>query len=444
MCGIFGIYSNTENISNTELLFKSLKSLQHRGTDGYGIAFLTAKNEIKTLKYKGLIQKEMPLKPMKSCIGHLRYSTSGNSLKTGKVKKQELQPLNGIIPDYEFNLVHNGSIPNTEKHDTQFINKEIMRQQYTMSMERRLICLMMNVPAAYSLLVLTPDALYAVRDRYGIRPLCIGKDATNYYVSSESCAFEDHVDFIRDVKPGEIVKITQKGIQSVFTHPKAQNSLCSFEILYFLSPHSYVDGMQIRTIRENLGTILAKKENIIYPYWYDYTVIGIPETGVYAAKAYAKYLNLKYKQVIKKNKNQKEPRTFIILNEKQRQQACDNKFIYDCKKIRGKKLIIIDDTIVRGNIIKSIVRNLRKCGVDEIHIRIPAPPVIDICELGIAIQKKKELLLDGRSIEDVRKELGVNSLVFLKADELEYFPEKSYNQCFTEYIDPTIKDFKPY
>ena len=154
-----------------------------------------------------------------------------------------------------------------------------MRQNKTMSMERRLIRLMMNIPAAYCLLILTPTALYAVRDRYGIRPLCLGKDKNNYYVSSESCAFEDRINFIRDIKPGEIIRIDKNGINHIFLHPTPQFSLCSFEILYFLNENSFVDGLHIKNIRKNLGRKLAKKEKYIYKNSY-YVVIGIQETGI--------------------------------------------------------------------------------------------------------------------------------------------------------------------
>ena len=439
MCGIFGIYSQTSNISNTELLYKSLKSLQHRGKDGYGICFLNKTNDITFIRNKGIIPTQIPLIHTKSCIGHLRYSTSGYSLKTGKIHQQELQPLRGIIPDFEYCLAHNGNIPNVKGHDTQFLNREIMKQNQTMSMERRLINLMMNVPAAYCLLILTPNALYAVRDRYGIRPLCIGRDERNFYISSESCAFEDHIDFIRDVKPGEIVRIDKNGINHVFLHPTPQNSLCSFELLYFASEHSYIDGLNIKNIRKNLGTIIAKKEANL-SYWRDYIVIGIPETGICSAKAYAQYLNYTYKQAIQKRDNQ--TRTFIILDEVERKLACDKKFSYDCKTLENKNVIIVDDTIVRGNIIKSIIKHLKKCKVGEIHIRIPAPPVIDICELGIAITKKEELLMNNKTIEEARKELEVDSLVFLTTEELEHFPELTYNQCFTGELESTIREFK--
>ena len=219
MCGIFGIYSNNANIKNLNTLVKCLKSLQHRGKDGFGIVLLKNDNTFNLQKQEGLItDKKVTSIQTKSCIGHLRYSTSGYSAKTGKLKMIELQPLRGVVPDYQYFMAHNGNIPNIKGHDTRFLNQEIMKQNPTMSMERRLIRLMMNIPAAYCLLILTPTALYAVRDRYGIRPLCLGKDKTNYYVSSESCAFHD-IDYIRDIKQGEIIRIDKNGIKSFFIHP---------------------------------------------------------------------------------------------------------------------------------------------------------------------------------------------------------------------------------
>ena len=440
MCGIFGIFSKSSSAANIKILYENMRNLQHRGKDGYGICFLNNKNDITFLRDKGLVPEKTPLMSIKSCIGHLRYSTSGYSLKTGKIQRNELQPLRGIIPDYQYCLAHNGNIPNIDGHDTTFLNKEIMKLGKTNNMENRLIHLMMKVPAAYCLLILTPNALYAVRDRYGIRPLCIGKDRNNYYVSSESCAFNRTINFVRDIRPGEIVRIDKEGIHNIFTHPNSQNSLCSFEILYFANPRSYIDSMKIANIRKNLGKVLAKKETYL-SCLKKYIVIGIPETGICSAKAYANYLNLTYIQAIQKKENQ--TRTFIILDEEERKLACDKKFNYDCSNIRNKNVIIVDDTIVRGNIMRSIIKHLKKCGVNEIHIRIPAPPVIDICELGIAINKKEELLMNNRTVEEARKELNVNSLVFLNVEELEHFPKKTYNQCFTGYIDPDIKSFKP-
>jgi amidophosphoribosyltransferase len=189
-----------------------------------------------------------------------------------------------------------------------------------------------------------------------------------------------------------------------------------------------------------LGKILADKEDILNKEKNDYIVIGIPLTGILYGKSYAKRLGLNYKQLIKKKDN--TSRTFIILNNSDRKDACNKKFIYD-KKIKDKKIVIVDDTIVRGNVIKSIINNLKKYGAKEIHVRIPAPPVIDICELGIAIHNKDELIMNNRSVKEVIKELGVDSLNYLYITEMKNIPKDCYSQCFTGKIVDEIKNWKP-
>jgi amidophosphoribosyltransferase len=194
--------------------------------------------------------------------------------------------------------------------------------------------------------------------------------------------------------------------------------------------------MSIKNVRKNLGKVLANKEKM-FKNKKDYIVTGIPLTGILYGKSYAETLELEYKQLIYKNDN--ISRTFIILNDNDRKKACSDKFIYNQKEIEGKNVILVDDTIVRGNVIKCIIKNFKKYGAKEIHVRIPAPPVIDICELGISIQTKEELIMHNKNIDQVCSEIGADSLVYLTTNELEYFPKNSYNQCFTGYINPEIK-----
>ena len=428
MCGIFAIYSNNYTENNFKKLFKCMKLLQHRGKDGYGISYLDYFHEFNIIKEKGMILNSEPLlRVTKSCIGHLRYSTSGCSVNNCEVDVTELQPLCGV----DYYIAHNGNLPGVEGHDTQFLNEQIMKED---SIEKGLLKIINFFPGSYSLVLLTRDAVYAVRDRFGIRPLSIGKDDTNFYVSSETCAFEG-IDFIRDVNPGELIKIDKTGIDTIFTYPRTQNSLCSFEILYFMHKNSFVNNMMIGNIRKNLGSVLGRKERYIKKKQ-NYIVIGIPETGICSGKGYAEYMNLKYLQLITKREN--KDRTFIILDKEERKRACDEKFDYS-HSLTSENIIIVDDTIVRGNIIKSIIKNLKKLDVNEIHIRIPAPPVIDICELGISIRTKEELLMNNKTIEEVGEDLGIDSIEFLTIEELECFPKKSYNQCFSGYIDPVFK-----
>lgn len=439
MCGIFAIYNDNYSINNMKDLIYYMKRLQHRGKDGYGMVYLEDKSLV-TIKNNGEIKNDIHDRILdiysKSCIGHLRYSTSGNSVKNGKVYKQELQPLRGFSQDIgSFYIAHNGNIPNIKIHDTTYI-KDILEKN-TDTFEEKLIKLMKTIPAAFSIVIITnQNDMYIMRDRFGIRPLCFGENNNKIYVSSESCSFKKKIKYIRDVYPGEIIKINNNGYRTIYQHDNSKLNLCTFEILYFLNEESFVDGLNIKNVRKNLGKVLAKKEKILKDKK-DYIVTGIPLTGILYGKSYAETLKLEYKQLIYKNEN--IGRTFIILNDNDRKKACNDKFIYDDNKIKGKNVILVDDTIVRGNVIKCIIKNFKKHGAKEIHVRIPAPPVIDICELGISIQTKEELIMHNKTVDEVCNEIGADSLTYLTIDELEYFPKDSYNQCFTGYINPEIK-----
>ena len=372
MCGIFAIFNNKYNKNLLKKLVNSMKLLQHRGKDGYGIVYLQNQLLI-NIKESGEINNDKLKTNNKcySCIGHLRYSTSGSSVKTGIVKQLEIQPIRGYDDQIgPFYLAHNGNIPNITNHDTTYLKDLIMNYKED-TFEKKLIRLINEIPGAYTLVILTSsNTLYVMRDRFGIRPLCLGSSNEEYYVSSESCAFSDDIKYIRDVNPGELLRIDENGIKTLYNHPTSKLCLCSFEILYFLNENSYTDGLYIKNIRYNLGKILALKE-----------------------------------------------------------------------KIKDKNIVIVDDTIVRGNVIKSIIRNLKKYGAKEIHVRIPAPPVIDICELGISIQSKNELIMNNKTVSQVCNEIGATSLVYLDIQDLQHFPKTSYNQCFSGYIDQEIKNF---
>jgi amidophosphoribosyltransferase len=436
MCGIFAIFSN-EYKNLLKKLINGMKLLQHRGKDGYGIVYLQRQLLI-NIKESGEVNSNKLKTNNKcySCIGHLRYSTSGSSIKTGIVKQLEMQPIRGDDDQFgTFYIAHNGNIPNIKNHDTTYLKDLIMNYKED-TFEKKLIRLINEIPGAYTLVILTSsNTLYVIRDRFGIRPLCLGSSNEEYYVSSESCAFSDDIKYIRDVNPGELLRIDENGIKTLYNHPTSKLCLCSFEILYFLNENSYTDGLYIKNIRYNLGKILALKENIVKPEDQP-TVIGIPLTGICSGKAYAKTIGYNYQQLITKNKN--ISRTFIIINNEKRKETCEKKFIYDIENIKDKNIVIVDDTIVRGNVIKSIIRNLKKYGAKEIHVRIPAPPVIDICELGISIQSKNELIMNNKTVNQVCNEIGATSLVYLDIEELAYFPKSSYNQCFSGYIDQEI------
>ena len=439
MCGIFAIYSEKNTNDNLVELINGMINLQHRGKDGYGFSMYGCDNVISTTKNEGEIDINLKNieKKCKSCIGHMRYSTSGLSVKSGEIQYNEIQPLFGNKNNTNYVLCHNGNIPNIKKHDTTYINEIIMNNNN--SIENNLINIMNEIPAAFSIVILINNNLYIMRDRYGIRPLCIGEKNNNYYVSSESVGFNNNINYVRDVKPGEIIKINENGINTLYVHPDAKLGLCLFEILYFLNENSFTDGLYIKNIRKHLGKLIAIKDKNYFSK-NDYTVVGIPLTGICSGKSYAKHMNFNYKQLIRKNTNCS--RSFIAITDKERKNICKNKFIYDGKNIKDKKIIVVDDTIVRGNVIKSIINNLYKFGAKEVHVRIPAPPVIDICELGICIQSKTELIMNNKSINEVCKEINANSLKYLLLNELQNIPKYSYNQCFSGYIDEAIKSYK--
>ena len=219
------------------------------------------------------------------------------------------------------------------------------------------------------------------------------------------------------------------------------DGLCLFEIIYFLNEESWCDGINIKRTRVYLGEKLAEKENYKFNEE-ENVVIGIPNSGITSGRGYAKKLGLPYMQYISKNKD--AGRTFILMDNESRVKACKKKFAYNVDGLRGKKVILVDDSIVRGNVMKSLVDNLKDCGVLEIHLRIPSPPVIDICELGIAIHKKEELIMNEKSVEEVKKELGVDSLKYLYINEMGgIIPSDSYSQCFTGEIADEFKNWKP-
>jgi len=421
MCGILGIYSN-KYIYNSELI-NLLKNLQHRGKDAYGISFLY-KKKLFVNKFKGKVKniKKKNELLVYSCISQTKYTTSLKILN-----EKTIQPL--ISKNKFFSLVHNGNIPNLEIFDTQYLVNYIENSKY-IYFEDKLIDLINNVNVAYSIIILTKNNnLYALRDRYGIRPLCIGYKNKKYIISSESFIFKNN-EYIRDIKPGELVKINNNGIESLYIHPKSKIGICSLELIYLMNEKSITDNYSVYELRKKLSHKLAKKDiknSKLDSHLNNNIVIGIPNTGIHYGKCYAQFLNLQYKQYIKKNTHE---RTFIHNDKNKIKKKCNKKFNYS-NYINGKNIIIVDDSIVRGNVIKSIIQNLKRIGAKQIHIRIPSPPVIDTCELGISIDNKKELIMNGKNINELNNELGCNTIKYLDLKDLtNIFPKNSYNKYF--------------
>ena len=366
------------------------------------------------------------------CLGHLRYSTSGKTITNKELDTNEIQPLKGSYNGKEFLFCHNGNIPKIHIFDSKYILNTIM--MHDGSLEASLINLIRTVNAAYSCVILFKDKMYLFRDRYGIRPLCYGKIYNTYHVSSESCALTDEFEFIKDVEPGQIIRIDNNGHREIYRDYDSKLGLCTFELLYFSNENSIIDGYNVKNIRSKLSKEIAKKDLNFYNK--DYCVIGIPLTGILLGEVYAKYLSLDYKQYITKNIHSN--RTFIECTHKNRIDACKKKFIFN-DEVKDKKIIIVDDTIVRGNVISTIIKQLRELKVKEVHVRIPSAPVIDVCYLGISIKSKNELISYNNTQEEICEKINADSLKYLSLDEMKMFmPKFSYNHCFTGKIEEEL------
>ena len=430
-CGIYGIFSINSGTYIDDII-KGMELLQHRGQDGCGIAYTDSYNNLITERGSGLV-KDVFTNSIKKltcdkCIGHVRYSTSSKSKENKSLIKDECQPIYGQSNLGEFYLVHNGNIPNVDGHDTQQIVKFLENLEYN-SWDNKLIKLMETIPAAYCILIITKTHLYALRDRFGIRPLCIGKDNNSFCISSESCALHKH-QYLCDINPGEIISINNEGIKKIYKYKNAKLSICALEFIYFMKPNSFSDGYYVSDVRYKMGIMLAKNETLKVT---NYLIVGVPETGIISAQGYANELKAKYMQIITKNKNMH--RTFILPDDNQRTVACSNKFNFDSKKINGSKIIIIDDSLVRGNVMKSIIRKLWDLGAIEIHVRISSPPIISTCQFGIDIPSKHELFIHKKSYIDIINELSVTSIRYFKYKDLDkVLPPCSYKECFGETV----------
>lgn len=406
MCGIFA-FIGQKNLPVSRLV-NGLYELKHRGQDAYGYA--TRYGCIRSVE---CIQKKSTETALTTWgIGQVRYTTSGSGTK--------LEQVPPLCKD-DIYLVHNGNIPGVQGHDTKYLLNKIDCN----NIEKSLIKILQEIPVSYSIILYYKQKLYITRDRYGIRPLYYQQEKGSVIISSETCALQSHFSSL-EVRPGSIITVDRYGnMTTVFQTNTWQNNLCAFEIFYLMRDESKYKNMLISTIRENLGQVLAEKDDFDNTY----TVIGIPRSGISGAKGYAKKLGLNCVNAI----NLIGSNRSFISTETKRDLVCHKKFSYNRDRIEDKKVILVDDTIVRGNVMRVIVTQLKKMGVKEVHIRIPAPPVVDICTLGIAIHKKEELLLTHHKIDELPKLLEVSSIKYLNVDDIIsnlYFLPQPYMECF--------------
>ena len=314
-------------------------------------------------------------------------------------------------------MVHNGNVPNVNDHDTLFLLNQLNPQQF----EESLIQLVKTIPTAYSLLILFNNTLYVVRDRYGIRPLFTKQSKESVYVSSETCIWNS-LENVSEVPSGTILKIQENNLKTLYQYPECKDALCALEVLYLMHEDSMYNGQFIKDIRFNLGKELAINDTFDD----SYTVVGIPHSGLSYAKGYAYALQIPYKKHITLATKE---RTFIT-KEHYRKNVSHKKFIIH-PDIKNEKVIIIDDTIVRGTVIQQIIKQLHEAGVKEIHIRVPSPPIVDINRYGIAIHNKASLLMNKTNQHEVHTYLNVDSVKFLDIGNLyKYISKESYMEFF--------------
>ncbi|MCI7685924.1 MAG: amidophosphoribosyltransferase [Eubacteriales bacterium] len=427
-CGVFGLWS-PHRFEVARTVYYGLFSLQHRGQESCGIV-VNDDGVFSEYKDLGIVNDVFTNERLDAlgegsiAVGHTRYGT------TGQTDRNNAQPIVVNHIKGGMALAHNGNIVNSFElrqalelqgsifqttSDTEVIAYLITKERLTSeSIQEAINSAMNKIRGAYSLVIMSPAKLIAVRDPHGIRPLCYGvtEDGT-YVVASESCALDAvSAKFVRDVDPGEILVFSRDGIESIRDHcGSTDRNICIFEYIYFARPDSVIDGVSVHSARVNAGKALAQD----WPVDAD-VVIGVPDSGLDAALGYAYQSGIPYAMGFIKNKY--IGRTFIAPGQKQRERMVDIKLNVIKDEVKGKRVVLIDDSVVRGTTSKNIVQKLRDAGAKEVHLRLTAPEFIDACYYGTDIPDSKNLLAANHSLEEMKEIIGCDSLGFLKKERL--------------------------
>ena len=432
-CGVFGIY----NIKNAaSLTYYGLHSLQHRGQEACGIVSLDEETFYKQ-KGQGLVTEVFrngALASLKGniAIGHVRYSTSGGNLL------ENVQPLFFRHNSGDFALAHNGNIVNSKElkkyledqgsifqstSDTEILAHLIKKNSNDENRIPTIIDALNMLEGAFSFLILTKDRLYACRDKYGLRPLSIGKLEDGFVISSETCAFDAiGATYVRDVNPGEVVVFSDNGMESFRYSIFKKNKMCAMEYIYFARPDSDIESLNVHTFRKETGKLLYKQ----HPIEGD-IVVGVPDSSLSAAIGYAEESKIAYEMGLVKNKY--VARTFIEPSQALRERGVKLKLSAVRSIVKDKRVILIDDSIVRGTTSKRIVQMLRDAGAKEVHVAIASPQITHPCFYGVDMSTYDELISAHHSVEEVRKMINADTLVFL--DEKNLFEASKRSELCT-------------
>lgn len=422
-CGVFGILSNgLEDVSS--ITYYGLYALQHRGQESAGIV-VSDGMELNCHKDMGLVSDVFSREILgslrgTSAIGHVRYSTAGES------NVSNAQPIISKFKLGSIAIAHNGNLVNSDVirellEDAGVIFQTTIDSEVILNLiargakkglERAVVDAIQAIKGSYAIVMLTHDKLIGVRDPNGLRPLCIGKLEGSFLLSSESCGLDAvGAEFVRDVEPGEIVIIDGDGIKSIKFSEKTKCETCSFEYIYFARPDSIIDGINVYTSRVSAGERLYEE----CPVEAD-VVIGVPDSGAAAAVGFAKASGIPYGIGLIKNKY--VGRTFIAPSQEMRERAVRVKLNVLKVNIEGKRVVLIDDSIVRGTTSRRLVEMLREAGAKEVHFRVASPMVMDPCYFGIDTPNRRELLASLAEIERIREQIGSDSLGYLSIDGL--------------------------
>jgi amidophosphoribosyltransferase len=420
-CGVFGIYASGINVA--QATFFALFALQHRGQESAGIA-VTDGNEIKIHTGMGLVSQaftETDLALLKGhiAIGHNRYSTTGSN------RPINAQPIIAKSEGSTIALAHNGNIVNSKplhdelqergydfhtSTDSEVIANLILASP-GQNWQQKIEYAMHRLQGAYSLVILTENELIGVRDPLGVHPLCLGTIDSGWSIASESCAL-DHIgaQFVREIEPGEIVVINSQGMKN-FKKRNGKKALCVFEYIYFARPDSIIQDKLLYTTREAMGRILAEE----YPVDADF-VMGVPDSATAAGIGYSNSSGIPYCEGLLKNRY--VGRTFIEPEQRIRELGVQLKFNPLSRIIAGKRLVVVDDSIVRGTTTPHVVSLLKKAGAAEVHLRICAPPIRYPCFLGVDYATRRELIAARKTVPEIKEHLGADSLGYLSLDGL--------------------------
>lgn len=418
-CGIFGIYAPGEEVSR--ITFFGLFALQHRGQESAGIAVSDGQT-IRLHKEMGLVTQvfnEESIRTLQgmSAIGHTRYSTTGSSVLCNA------QPLVGFSRCGPIAVAHNGNLVNTAElraqleeegcvfettNDSEVI-AQLLARAYRGNIEVAMREVMTQLKGAYSLVVLTPDRLLGLRDPCGIRPLCLGRIGKEHYViASESCALTTvGAQYLREIEPGEIVSVGPHGLQEMQAVPMHRRATCLLEFIYFARPDSMIYNRTLHTVRRRMGQELARE----HPCPGAHVVIPIPDTGTPAALGYSEVSRIPYGEGVIKSRYIQ--RTFIQPSQRMRDMGARMKYTPLKETLAGRRVVMVDDTIVRGTTTDKLVRMLFEAGAAEVHVRITAPPVKYPCFYGIDMADQDELVAARHSVEEIRQMIGATSLGYL-------------------------------